>query len=306
MKNITAPATIEKCREIVARFGLPVMLVSDNGTTFTSDVFQRFIKENGIIHVRSAPYHPATNGLAERFVQTLKQSLRKRNENDTVEQHIQKFLFSYRTTPLPEYKKSPAELMLGRQIRTRLSLTLPTKRIKIWNETPHKTVRSMEIGDEVLAREYVNKKYKWRKGIIEKKFGKLHYLIRIDENRVWKRHIDQVRKLIKNNSIVSEETQNEMDYENPRENIERPNLDRPNLEVVNERRNFENANQVLQPENGGALQEEAIVNRNVNDHIVVEPNNLENVELRVEPRRSGRRRQEPKRFRDYISFFYGS
>lgn len=77
MKNITAKNTIEKCREIFSRFGIPRILVTDNGRTFISQKFQDFIEANGIIHKRTALYHPATNSLIERFVQTLKQGLRK-------------------------------------------------------------------------------------------------------------------------------------------------------------------------------------------------------------------------------------
>lgn len=50
MKNITAQNTINKCREIVANFGLPQSLVSDNGRTFISNEFQNFLKSNGIRH----------------------------------------------------------------------------------------------------------------------------------------------------------------------------------------------------------------------------------------------------------------
>ena len=58
--------------------GLPEHIVSDNGPQFFSDAFT---KSNGIKHTRSAPYHPATNGLAERFVQSLKQSLKATNSS---------------------------------------------------------------------------------------------------------------------------------------------------------------------------------------------------------------------------------
>ena len=47
--------------------------MSDNGPQFIS---AEFVKENGVKHVRSAPYHPSTNGLAERFVQSFKQALK--------------------------------------------------------------------------------------------------------------------------------------------------------------------------------------------------------------------------------------
>ena len=55
-----------------ATHGLPETVVSDNGTAFTSAEFRTFLKKNGIKQITFAPYHPATNGLAERAVQTQK------------------------------------------------------------------------------------------------------------------------------------------------------------------------------------------------------------------------------------------
>ena len=69
--------TINKLRQTFATFGLPKMIVTDNGSSFTSKEFQSFMMENGIIHKRSSPYHPATNGLAERAVQTFKYGIKK-------------------------------------------------------------------------------------------------------------------------------------------------------------------------------------------------------------------------------------
>ena len=46
----------------------PEHLVTDNGLQFVAEEFNMFAKQNGIKHTRSAPYHPASNGLAERFV----------------------------------------------------------------------------------------------------------------------------------------------------------------------------------------------------------------------------------------------
>jgi transposase InsO family protein len=76
MSNTTTASTIGVLRKIFASHGLPEQLVSDNGPQFTSGDFATFMKGNGIHHIRSAPYHPATNGLAERFVQSVKQALK--------------------------------------------------------------------------------------------------------------------------------------------------------------------------------------------------------------------------------------
>ena len=77
MKTATSTTTIEHLRNIFATHGLPEMLVTDNAAYFTSQEFQDFTKLNGIRHVTSAPYHPASNGLAERAVQTVKEFLKK-------------------------------------------------------------------------------------------------------------------------------------------------------------------------------------------------------------------------------------
>ena len=65
MGSTTAARTIEVLRKIFAANGLPEHLVTDNGPQFISEEFAQFVKENEIKHTRSAPYHPASNGLAE-------------------------------------------------------------------------------------------------------------------------------------------------------------------------------------------------------------------------------------------------
>ncbi|GFV56302.1 uncharacterized protein K02A2.6 [Trichonephila clavipes] len=76
MKVTTTKKTIECLRDSFARFGLPRVLVSDNGSQFTSYEFQRFMHKNGVRHKTSAPFKPSSNGQAECYVATLKQSLR--------------------------------------------------------------------------------------------------------------------------------------------------------------------------------------------------------------------------------------
>jgi len=76
MTSTSATRTIEELRKLFTAHSLPEQPVSDNGPQFVTDEFRAFMKSNGIKHIKSAPYHPATNVLAERFVQTFKQALR--------------------------------------------------------------------------------------------------------------------------------------------------------------------------------------------------------------------------------------
>ncbi|XP_039616502.1 uncharacterized protein K02A2.6-like [Polypterus senegalus] len=97
MSSTTTSHTIEVLRNLFARTGVPQQLVSDNGPQFTATDFQIFLHKNGIRHITSAPWHPATNGQAERFVQSLKRALRAMtNEKLTLQQKLANFLFAYR------------------------------------------------------------------------------------------------------------------------------------------------------------------------------------------------------------------
>ena len=65
MNTSTSSATIEKFRIAFATHGLPEIVVTDNGSNFVSREFEDFLKQNGIRHIRTTPYHPASNGMAE-------------------------------------------------------------------------------------------------------------------------------------------------------------------------------------------------------------------------------------------------
>ena len=119
MPSIMSERTIVVLHDLFAHYGLPDQLVSDNGTQFTSSEFQVFMKQNGIKHIRCAPYHPATNGAAERFVQTLKKALRGGKEDGKSPQHLlSSFLLKYHSTPHSVTGETPSMLFLGRQVKT--------------------------------------------------------------------------------------------------------------------------------------------------------------------------------------------
>ena len=70
--SATSAATIELLRNSFACLGLPSSVVTDNAPYFVSKEIGYFFKQNGIRHPTSLPYHPASNGLVERAVQTIK------------------------------------------------------------------------------------------------------------------------------------------------------------------------------------------------------------------------------------------
>lgn len=178
--------------DIFSRHGFPDVIVLDNATIFTSEQFQNFCKESGVFLKFIAPGHPATNGLAERNVQTVKNRISAMiSDTRSMREKIRKILFRYRSTPLSN-GKSPAEMYLQRTMRIQLDALKPTKFQK--SLTPIKAARQISVGERVQARYYHNNKNMWKPGTIVKKFGQLYYEVRFDDGYTLKRHIDQLRR----------------------------------------------------------------------------------------------------------------
>ncbi|XP_065091617.1 uncharacterized protein K02A2.6-like [Ochlerotatus camptorhynchus] len=137
----------------------------------------------------SAPYHPATHGQAERYVQTFKQKLKAlKCSKSQLNLELSNILLTYRKMIHPSAGKSPSMLVFGRQIRSRIDLLLSE------NETSSKAdivVRQFLDGDRVRVRDFLSSN-KWKFGKIVEKLGKLCYTVRLDVGRIWERHIDHV------------------------------------------------------------------------------------------------------------------
>ncbi|XP_055309141.1 uncharacterized protein K02A2.6-like [Sitodiplosis mosellana] len=200
--NITAETTIAVCRDIFATFGIPKYFVSDWGTQFVSGDFQAFLKVNGVEHRKGAPYHPATNGQAERYVQTFKNKIKtlKCSRND-LKKNIANILLAYRRAIHPATGKSPSMLMFGRQMKNRLDLMLPNEHKQ---EEEHVNIgKNFNQNDRVAVRDYLSNE-KWKFGTVSQKFGKLHYEVQLEDGRNWKRHVDQMRKV--GDEIISKQS----------------------------------------------------------------------------------------------------
>ncbi|XP_071579209.1 uncharacterized protein [Temnothorax nylanderi] len=170
---------------------LPIPETSNHGFD-VADAFEIEVIEN--LPITMTPYNPATNGQAERFVQTMKNALQRMSTSkELVQLNLQKFLLQYRRTPHTTTNKSPSELMFGRQIRSRLDFLKPLNLEKS-DINSDKLVISLVVGQRVACRDYLSNQ-KWRFGRVKEKLGKLHYLIHLDDGRDWRRHTNQIRKI---------------------------------------------------------------------------------------------------------------
>ena len=176
------------------------MIVSDNGTCFTSSEFKTYVTRNDIRHITSAPFHPSTNGLAERAVQTFKKGMKKQPEG-SLQTKVSRFLFEYRTRTHATTGHTPVELLFHRELKTRLDLVRPNLRAKVeqkqFDQRRNHQCRKRDgfnEGDSVYVKNYSARGDKWLKGLVVEKGGPVSYKVSLGENVIVKRHIDQMKK----------------------------------------------------------------------------------------------------------------
>ncbi|XP_037515008.1 uncharacterized protein K02A2.6-like [Rhipicephalus sanguineus] len=112
LRNTSSQAVISAIKSVMARFGIPEVLRSDNGPQFSSHEFSSFAQSYGFRHITSSAGYPQSNGAVERAVKTVKDLFRKSNDRFLA-------LLAYRDTPgVTGY--SPSQLLIGRRLRTRI------------------------------------------------------------------------------------------------------------------------------------------------------------------------------------------
>ena len=184
-----------------ARWGIPETIVSDNGPQFVSHEYEDFCRLNGTCRVLVTPYHPLSNGLAERAVKTVKQGITKMTEG-SLQDKISRFLYSYRLTPHTTTDRPPAELMMGRQLRSRLDLVKPQleKRVQEKQQKQkethdsHAKCRSFKEGEEVFAKNYSGTGDRWLSGKVVQVTGPVSAVIELSDGTRVRKHFDQIRR----------------------------------------------------------------------------------------------------------------
>ena len=123
LRSTTARAVATGLLDIFSRIGIPLQLLSDQGTQFTGKVIQHLCEALSIDQINSTPYHPEGNGVVERMHGPLCAMLTKaaREGHDWVGQ-VPFALFALRAAPNRDTGFSPFELVYGRRVRTPLDV----------------------------------------------------------------------------------------------------------------------------------------------------------------------------------------
>ncbi|GBN33296.1 Pro-Pol polyprotein, partial [Araneus ventricosus] len=124
LTSLTAKATCEALLTIFMRTGVPNVIASDNGTNFNASLTQEFEKRMGSSPRFSTPLHPESNGLVERFNQTLKKMLHHVILEEPRSWHtkIPFVLWAYREVPNSTTGVAPFQLLYGRKPEGPLSI----------------------------------------------------------------------------------------------------------------------------------------------------------------------------------------
>uniref|UniRef100_A0A914QXN5 RNA-directed DNA polymerase n=1 Tax=Panagrolaimus davidi TaxID=227884 RepID=A0A914QXN5_9BILA len=189
MKHATAYETVKFLLQYCADNGTPQLVVTDNGSQFTSIVFQDFCKASGINHITSPVYHPQSNGQAEKIVQVYKNFIKKKAladpENFDLDVATTQFLFSYRTTPntaTPGHC-TPAMAHMNRELRSILDQIRPeiasqfnenVRQNELFDRHHGARQRKFNVNDAVFYR--LKKGSSWKAAIVNSRIGSRLYL----------------------------------------------------------------------------------------------------------------------------------
>jgi hypothetical protein len=197
---MTAAVAIKFCRRLFRQQGLCDRLVADNGPGFRAEEFRKFCSSNGVELIFSPPYSPATNGVAERAVQTVKQFLRK-TPGDEWENRHDSFILGHNSSPRAN-GVAPAEFNLGRRPLTVLDKIHPAAE---WTRKQADRDRRVaatatsgrqipEQGRAVTFRNFTNpNKRCWQPGRLTKVLGPRRLLVEDQSGVQQERHVDQVK-----------------------------------------------------------------------------------------------------------------
>lgn len=146
MHSTSADTVIRALWPLFAIHGLPDKIVSDNSPQLMASAFELFLAGLGIRHCHISPYHPANNGLAERAVRSTKEALGRMGPGGWPA-WVAEYLLIQHSTPCPLTNRSPAELLIGHQLRTILDRLYPcyTPSKPLTSSSTHRSLSEREL-----------------------------------------------------------------------------------------------------------------------------------------------------------------
>ena len=217
-----ASSVVRATKEAFSRHGIPEIVISDNGSQYSSNQYKHFEREWQFSHKTSSPKYPQSNGLAESSVTVVKQLLKKCKGS---KQDIRKGLLILRNTLLA-CGKSPAELLMGRRLRDNMPCInegklsdrdLVTERLKQKEyhdrkkASERKIPNDFQINQRVAIQHHQNKTWS-TKGRILEQVGNRSYIIKTDQGSTVRRNTKFIRRVHPVISSTMPTNKNEMNH----------------------------------------------------------------------------------------------
>ena len=164
LRSMTAQHIVDHIKQIIAEYRWPKTLVLDNGPCYASETFKGLMKEYQVNHITSLPHYPKSNGLAEKYVQIIKNLFHKAKEEG---QDLPKCLMTYGNTPLSSHLQLLMQILSGRTTRSILSLSNAAKKqmglhneeLGVTQKNQHLPTHDLCLDQTVMYPDPTNKKW---------------------------------------------------------------------------------------------------------------------------------------------------
>ena len=207
-----------------ARHGIPMAVLSDNGPQFACASFRDFAKEWDFIHRTSSPRSPQSNGEAERFVQTVKDMFKKAEHGNS---DVYVSLMEYRASPIDGVRLSPAQLLMNRQLKTKLPVSsellkpevvkLKEKELvereksqKFYYDKKSMPLPEVSLGEIVRFKKDIGLS-NWEPAVVETDHGERSFILRSENDKLYRRNRRHILKAGEN-VFKKQETQFDNDF----------------------------------------------------------------------------------------------
>ena len=228
LRKTSSKSVIQKLKRHFARYGIPSIVISDNGPQFYCEEFGSFAREWDFEHRTSSPGHPKSNGMVELAVKSAKKIITRAGAD------AHKAILSYRNTP-QEDGMSPVQKFFGRRTRTPLPTTAALLQPKLVDPDTHKTMKriknaksavyydryskdleALEEGNTVRIKPMTLGSKTWKKGVITKRLDERSYEVDTNEgtlrrNRVYLRQTNEKEDDVQNEQEKEQEANERKD-----------------------------------------------------------------------------------------------
>ena len=162
LSSMTGQHIAMHCKQAFSEYGWPENLISDNGPYYTAEAFTNMMKEYDVSHNTSFPHYPQSNGLAEKYVQIVRNLFHKAKEE---EKDIFICLMIYCSIPLSSNLQSPMQILQNRSARsdlpmsnvTRHQLSLKPGQLRSKCKNEHLPSHDVHLGQHVMFQDSTNK-----------------------------------------------------------------------------------------------------------------------------------------------------